>query len=62
MILRLLAGNEKGLQNREIVNRLRELPWFQVAVSKDLVKVDLEEMERDGKIQKDSERRWTLNS
>lgn len=62
-ILQILRAFSSGLQTVQIVDQLRGTPWVHAPASKDLVKADMELLERNGKVRKISNsRKWCLSS
>lgn len=57
----LLQRFVDGLQNLQILNRLKELDWLRTPLNKDLVKADMEEMQQAGLIRRlGNSKKWAL--
>ncbi len=60
-ILHLLAAQPSGLQIVQIVEQLLGCPWVHAPVNKDLLKADMEELRKDGKVRRvGNSKKWEL--
>jgi len=58
-ILHILRMDKSGLQTVQIVAKLQDCPWVKAPVNKDLLKADMEVLEKGGKVrQRGNSRKW----
>lgn len=60
VILHILGYFRDGLQNMQILTQLGGCPWLKTPFSKDLLKVDMLELQKEGKVKRGSSRKWAL--
>jgi hypothetical protein len=60
-ILHVLSNFDSGLQTRQIVEQLGKCSWVQAPVNKDLVKADMDLLQRDGKVRRrGNSKKWEV--
>jgi len=60
-ILHVLRVNPDGLQTTQLLKMLGRCPWLRAPVTKDLVKIDMEELQGDGQVRRiGNTRKWAL--
>jgi len=60
-ILHILHNEKSGLQTVQLVERLRTYPWMKAQASKDLLKLDMQLLSKEGKVRHSgNSKKWVL--
>jgi hypothetical protein len=59
-IVHVLRHFRDGLQNMQILTQLEGCTWLKTPLTKDLVKMDMLDLQHDVKVRRGSSRKWTL--